>query len=138
MGDTMRGQLVFPNLRYASPRSAIEFLSSAFGFDVHFIVDADDGDVEHAQLLVGTNFVFLSRDHEADRYGMHSPEVLRGTTQALCIRVPEGELAQHQAHAETSSARILNPVHKSLAGVLEYTCADPEGHVWTFSSYAGE
>ena len=43
-----------------------------------------------------------------------------------------------EAFAEAAGAAILNPVHAAIAGVREYTCADPEGHVWTFSAYAGE
>lgn len=131
-------QVVFPNLRYLDPKGAIEFLTGAFGFVPHFVVAADDGGVEHAQVLAGSNLIFLSREHPDDRYGMHSPQVLNGTAQALCIRVPDDTLDPHQTRAEASGARILNPIHDSLAGVREYTCADPEGQLWTFSSYAGE
>ncbi|OAP22721.1 Glyoxalase-like domain protein [Amycolatopsis sp. M39] len=69
---------------------------------------------------------------------MHSPLVLRGTSHALCAWVPDDTLERHQARAEAAGARILGPVHDSPAGVREYSCADPESQVWTFSSYAGE
>ncbi|MUL76429.1 VOC family protein [Mycolicibacterium sp. CBMA 226] len=138
MVDTPHRQAVFPNLRYADLRSAIEFLSDAFGFALHFKVDAGDGGVEHAQLRVGTDLIFLSRAHREDRYNMHSPQVLGGTTHALCVWVADHELDEHQHRAGAAGAKILNPVHHSLAGVREYSCSDPEGQVWTFSSYAGE
>ncbi|WP_161896757.1 VOC family protein [Gordonia spumicola] len=138
MADSVHVQQVFPNLKYADPRAAVDFLSSAFGFDPHFAVEGDDGGVEHAQVRIGSNLVFLSRDRDGDRYGMRAPGALGGTTAALCVRVADDRLDDHQARAEAASARILNPIHQSLAGVREYTCADPEGHVWTFSSYAGE
>lgn len=138
MVDTPPRQAVYPNLRYVDPKAAIDFLFSAFGFALHFKVDGADGGVEHAQLRVGTDLVFLSREHEGDRYGMHSPQVLHGTSHALCVWVPDDALDGHQAQAEAAGAAILNPVHDSLAGVREYTCADPEGQLWTFSSYAGE
>lgn len=138
MVDAPPNQAVYPNLRYIDPRSAIEFLSDAFGFALHFKVDAGDGGVEHAQLRVGTDLIFLSREHDADPYKMHSPRVLHGTTHALCVWVSDRELDEHQARAEAAGAAILNPIHDSVAGVREYSCADPEGQVWTFSSYAGE
>ncbi|MET9327486.1 VOC family protein [Tsukamurella sp. NPDC003166] len=136
MGDESR-QSVFPNLRYADPGTAITFLDAAFGFTTHFVVETGDG-VEHAQLRVGDDLVFLGRAHGGDRYGMGTPGTLGGSTVALCVRVPDHSLDAHAQRAETAGARILNPVHASLAGVREYSCADPEGHVWTFSDYSGE
>ncbi len=133
-----RRQSVFPNLRYADPRAAIAFLAAAFGFTTHFVVDAGDGGVEHAQLRAGDDLVFLGRDHPGDRYTMSTPGALGGTTVALCVRVPDDELDDHARRAEAAGATILNPVHDAIAGVREYTCADLEGHVWTFSAYAGE
>ncbi|UKD57826.1 hypothetical protein L3Q65_14215 [Amycolatopsis sp. FU40] len=50
----------------------------------------------------------------------------------------ENGVEHAQVRAEAAGGRILNPVHDSPAGVREYSCADPEGQVWTFSSYAGE
>ncbi|MDR2279648.1 MAG: hypothetical protein LBE07_02200 [Gordonia sp. (in: high G+C Gram-positive bacteria)] len=138
MPQHRRQQSVYPNLRYKSPRAASDFLTSAFGFTPHFTVPSDDGDIEHAQILAGTDLIFLGRSHPNDRYRMSSPEALGGTTQAICIRVPDEDLDAHAEQAEASGATILNPIHDSLAGVREYTCADPEGHVWTFSSYSGE
>lgn len=138
MVDTPPRQAVYPNLRYADARSAIEFLCDAFGFELHFKTGADDSSVEHAQLRVGTDLVFVGQDHGSNPYSMHSPLILHGTTHALCVWVADHALDEHQARAEAAGARILNRVHDSLAGVREYSCADPEGHVWTFSSYTGE
>ncbi|QWF85556.1 VOC family protein [Amycolatopsis sp. CA-230715] len=138
MVDTPPRQTVYPNVRYADPKAAIAFLTEAFGFESHFVVDAADGGVEHAQVRAGADLIFLSREQEADRYGMHTPLVLGGTSQSLCVWVPDGALEEHEARAAAAGARILNPVHDSPAGVREYSCADPEGQVWTFSSYAGE
>lgn len=101
-------------------------------------MEAADGAVEHAQLRVGTDLIFMSRDRPDDRYGMHAPGALGGTAQALCVRIPDEELDAHAERARAAGATILNPIHDSLAGVREYACSDPEGHVWTFSSYAGE
>jgi uncharacterized glyoxalase superfamily protein PhnB len=136
--DAFPGQVVFPNLKYLRPRAAVEFLTEAFGFDRHFVVEGDDGEVEHAQVRVGGNLIFLSRDRDDDRYGLHSPQALKGSTQNLCIYVPDAQLDDHQARAAAAGAGIVNPIHDSLAGVREYSCTDPESHVWTFSSYAGE
>lgn len=138
MTDLASRQSVFPNLTYADPRAAIQFLAEAFGFSTHFVVEGPDGTVEHAQLRVGSNLIFLSADNHDDRYGMHSPLTLRGSSHALCVWVPDDALGHHQAKAEAAGAQILNPLHDSVAGVREYSCADPENQIWTFSSYRGE
>ncbi|MBB1151969.1 VOC family protein [Amycolatopsis dendrobii] len=137
MADAPPPQTVYPNLTYEDPKAALEFLVEAFGFESHFVVDGENG-VEHAQVRAGASLIFLTRDHDADQYGMHSPLALGGTSHALCVWVPDSALDGHQARAEAAGGRILNPVHDSPAGVREYSCADPEGQVWTFSSYAGE
>jgi uncharacterized glyoxalase superfamily protein PhnB len=131
-------QSVFPNIKYAQPGAAITFLTAAFGFEQHFKVAGEDGEIEHAQLRAGSDLIFISRDREDDMYGLHSPLMLQGGTQNLCVRVADEQLDEHQARAESAGARIANPVHDSPAGVREYSCIDPEQHVWTFSSYAGE
>ncbi|MEU6563402.1 VOC family protein [Nocardia nova] len=138
MVETSSWQSVFPNLKYVRPGAAITFLVAAFGFERHFVVTGEDGEVEHAQLRAGSDLIFISRDREDDRYGLHSPQVLEGGSQNLCVRVADDRLDEHQARARTAGARIVNPVHDSPAGVREYSCADPEQHVWTFSGYAGE
>ncbi|GAA1026776.1 MULTISPECIES: VOC family protein [Amycolatopsis] len=138
MADDVPAQTVYPNLKYADPKAAIAFLTEAFGFTTHFVVETPDGTVEHAQLRVGNQLIFLGKDQPADRYGMHSPLTLKGTSHALCVWVPDSALDEHQRRAREHGARILNPVHASIAGVREYSCADPENQVWTFSSYTGE
>ncbi|EGD56818.1 VOC family protein [Gordonia neofelifaecis] len=131
-------QTVFPQLKYLRPGAMIAFLEDAFGFGRHFSVAGDDGEIEHAQLRVGSGLIFLSRHHDGDRYGLSSPEALGGTTQNLCVWISDDQLDEHCRKAVNAGAVVLNPIHDSLAGVREYSCADPEGHVWTFSSYAGE
>ncbi|WP_029373849.1 VOC family protein [Mycobacterium sp. UM_WWY] len=138
MADVSPQQSVYPNLKYADPKAAIRFLVEAFGFTTHFVVEGADDTVEHAQLRVGNSLIFLSADHANDRYGMHSPLALNGSSHALCVWVADDALDDHQARAEMAGAAILNRLHNSLAGVREYTCTDPENQVWTFSSYRGE
>ncbi|WP_033293553.1 VOC family protein [Amycolatopsis jejuensis] len=138
MADEVPTQTVYPNLKYRDPKAAIAFLTGAFGFSTHFVVETADGTVEHAQLRVGTQLIFLGREQPDDRYGMHSPLALAGTSAAFCVWVPDDSLDEHERRAKDHGARILSPVHGSLAGVREYSCADPENHVWTFSSYSGE
>ncbi len=131
-------QTVFPQVKYVSPGVMMRFLQDAFGFEKHFVVEGSDGEIEHAQVRAGTSLIFLSRAREDDRYGLSSPRVLGGTTQNLCVWVSDEGLDEHQDAAINAGAVIMNPVHDSLAGVREYSCSDPEGHVWTFSSYTGE
>ena len=138
VSETSARQSVFPNIKYVQPGAAIAFLAAAFGFEQHFLVTGEDGEVEHAQLRVGSDLIFISRDREDDRYNLLSPLSLKGGSQNLCVRVADEELDEHQANARTAGARIVSPIHDAPAGVREYSCIDPEQHVWTFSGYAGE
>ncbi|MGB8407487.1 MAG: hypothetical protein WCE30_25830 [Mycobacterium sp.] len=124
-------------MKYADPKAAIQFLLEAFGQNA-LVVEGMDDIVEHAQLRVGNGLIFLSADRGDDRYGMHSPLTLHGSSHALCVWVADNALNDHQARAEAAGAQILNPVHESLAGVHECTCTDQENQVWTFGSYRGE
>lgn len=131
-------QTVFAQLKYVSPSAMSRFLADAFGFEEHFAVEGADGELEHAQLRVGSSLIFVSRHRDDDQYGLSSPQVLGGASGNLCVWVADDQLDAHSRRAVDAGATILNPIHDSLAGVREYSCTDPEGHVWTFSSYAGE
>jgi uncharacterized glyoxalase superfamily protein PhnB len=55
---------VYPILRYADARAAIEFLTTAFGFEAKDVTEDDEGGVVHAELTHGDGLIMLSRlDH---------------------------------------------------------------------------
>ena len=60
---------VFPTLKYDDAHAAIEFLTTALGFEKHAVYEDDDGKVAHAELRHGDGMVMLGdRRGDGDRY----------------------------------------------------------------------
>ena len=133
---TDRASRFFPTLRYADPAAAVDWLVRAFGFSPQFVAHSPAGAVIHAQLRLGEGLLFLGPDNPADPYGMHSPRVLNGTNQCVCVALQDVDA--HYLHARNAGAAIVTEPYDTPYGSREYSCKDPEGHVWCFGSYWGE
>jgi uncharacterized glyoxalase superfamily protein PhnB len=132
-----RRDKLFPTLRYRDPAAAIEFLCRALGFERHFVAE-QDGRVVHAQLRRGDDLLFLGPDDPDDRYGLHSTLALNGGgNQCVCIATGE-DIDAHCARARAAGAEIVTAPYDTPYGAREYTCRDPEGHIWCFGNYWGE
>ena len=127
---------LIPILRYRDPAAAIEWLCNAFAFKVRFVAE-ECGAVVHAQISLGDGLLFLGPDHEDDKYGMHSPLSLNGTNQCVYIAADEN-IDDHCARARSAGADILTLPHDTPYGGREYSCLDPEKHVWSVGAYKGE
>lgn len=53
---------VIPGLRYADPQAAIEWLCGTFGFEEKGVFRDEDGNVVHAQLVLGGGMIMLGPD----------------------------------------------------------------------------
>jgi uncharacterized glyoxalase superfamily protein PhnB len=59
---------VFPTLKYDDAHAAIEFLTTALGFEKHGVFEDDNGKVAHAELRHGDGMVMLGDRGDNDRY----------------------------------------------------------------------
>lgn len=128
---------IIPTLRYRDPKAAVDFLCRAFGFERHFIVDDGKGGVEHAQLTFERGMVMLGPPRE-NTYGklMAQPDEIGGReTEAPYIVVDEATIEAHYTRAKQAGANIVMDLEEQDYGGRNYTCRDPEGHVWSFGSY---
>jgi uncharacterized glyoxalase superfamily protein PhnB len=113
---------IFPILRYADARAAIDFLTSAFGFVLGDLTEAD-GEVVHAELRHGDGLVMLSRlSDQADK----------GRSM---VYVAVGDPDAHHAAAVAAGAEVIQPLTDQPYGSREYGAADPEGNRWYFGTY---
>ncbi len=133
--DVSQPDILIPTLRYRDPASATTWLCDVLGFERHFVAE-HDGQVVHAQLRRGNSLIFLGPDHPDDKYGMHSPLSLNGTNQ--CVYVATSGVDEHCAGARAAGAVIVTEPYDTPYGSREYSCLDPEGHVWCFGTYRGE
>lgn len=117
----MTNPTIVPYLSYKDGAAAIDFLGAAFGFVVNIRADADDGSVEHAELVYGDGVVLMGT---ADL-----------PTGSPGIYVVVEDVDAHYANAMEKGAFLIYPPEDTAWGTRRYRCKDPEGHEWTFGSY---
>ena len=127
---------IIPALRYRDGHRAIDWLCTAFGFERHLVVPADeDGGIAHAQLVRGDVMIMLGSSHEGE-YGkvVKSPAEIDGfNTQSPYIVVDDPDALYESAVA--AGAEIVIELKDEEYGGRGFTCRDLEGHLWSFGSY---
>ena len=111
---------IYPALRYADAKAAIDWLGRAFGFERHQVYENKDGTVGHAELAFGGDMVMLGTSRD-------------DWTASIYIVVADPDA--HYARATKAGAEIIRPLQDTDYGSREYMCRDPEGHVWSFGTY---
>ena len=127
-------------LYYRDAATMIDWLCSAFGFELRLKVQGDDGRIEHSELSYGEGLIMVGQEEPegAARFGSRciSPLSAGGTTQSLMVYVDDVD-----AHCGTARAQGANIVSEpSVHDYGEdywvdrsYGALDPEGHIWWFS-----
>ena len=119
---------ILPHVAYRDLPRAIEWLKTTFGFAEHYRY----GDpVSGAQLYLGTAWLMV---HAAKSPEQKTPTELGYGTQSLTIFVEEVE--NHCARTRAAGADIVEALHETVYGELQYGARDPEGHLWLFSRHA--
>jgi uncharacterized glyoxalase superfamily protein PhnB len=111
---------VIPVLEYKDVTRAASWLCKAFGFTERW-----HAGTHRAQLAVGGGAVVLTEPRRTD---IAVPEM---TGHAVMVRVQH--IDNHYEQARESGARILQAPATFPFGERQYTAADIDGHVWTFS-----
>jgi uncharacterized glyoxalase superfamily protein PhnB len=123
-------------MRYRDAPAAIEFLVHAFAFEKHLVVPGPNNTIAHSQLVFGNGMIMLgSHPHEGE-FGqwMQPPQgAQRTNTHILYVVVSDADA--HHARAKKAGAEILRPPTDEDYGGRDYSCRDPEGHIWTFGTY---
>jgi uncharacterized glyoxalase superfamily protein PhnB len=118
---------VLPHITYTNLAQAIDWLAATFGFVEHYRY----GDpVQGAQLHHGNAFIMVN----AARPGRSSPAALGSDTQRLTIFIEDVE--SHYAHSRATRANIVEELHETEYGELQYGVKDLEGHHWLFARHA--
>jgi uncharacterized glyoxalase superfamily protein PhnB len=125
---------VMPCLTYRDAPAAVKFLHDAFGFAKKMVVEGEGGTIAHAELTLGNAMVMLG-SHKETTYGklVGTPREAGICTQTIYLIVPDPD--KHHARAKAAGAEIVLPPTTKEYGGRDYTCRDPEGHVWTFGTY---
>ncbi|MFG1885156.1 VOC family protein [Micromonospora sp. NPDC049102] len=117
---------VYPILRYPDPRAAIDWLCSAFGFQVHAVHEAPDGTVAHAELVLDTGMIMLG-----PRVGAAS----RLADDDWSVYVAVSDVDAHCAQARAAGADITREPFDTDYGSRDYAARDLAGIPWSFGTY---
>ncbi|SRR6266567_21863 len=118
---------VLPHIEYKNLSYAIDWLCARFGFVEHYRY----GDpVSGAQVHLGNAWLMLSDAGP----GYRNPAELGFGTQMLTVFVEDVEA--HYARTRAAGAKIIEELHETVYGELQYGVEDPEGHRWLFSRHA--
>lgn len=123
---------------YNDAAKAIDWLCSAFGFEVRLKIEGEGGRIEHSELIYGEALVMVSQasTDEGKPWKRHlrSPASLGGMgTQSLMVFVDDADA--HCAQARSKGARIVEEPATHDYGPeywadRSYAALDLEGHLW--------
>lgn len=127
---------------YRDAAAAIDWLCTAFGFEVRLKVQGEGGRIEHSELTYGEGLVMVGQEVEegAESKGrewralMRSPRSLGGKcTQSIMFFVDDADA--HCAHARAAGATIVeepatHDYGKDYWADRSYGALDLEGHMW--------
>jgi len=112
---------------YRDVAEAAAWLSRAFGFVEHYRY----GDpVSGAQMSAGNAWIMLKRTQRPEA----TPKELGFETQSLTVFVEDVEA--HFERAKSAGVTLLEDLHETVYGELQYAAEDLDGHHWLFSRHA--
>jgi uncharacterized glyoxalase superfamily protein PhnB len=110
---------VIPELPYADPGAAADWLCKAFGFSIRLRIAN-----HRIQMTAGDGAMIITELRGRD------PEMFK-QTQCVLVRVENADA--HCAHAQASGARILDPPQDFPYGERQYAAQDFAGRRWRFT-----
>jgi uncharacterized glyoxalase superfamily protein PhnB len=126
---------VIPTMRYNDAAAAIAWLCEAFGFEKHLVVPGEDGTIVHAQLVFGNGMVMLGSARASEFDNLQKPPSALGGAVSQSPYIIVDDADKHYARAVAAGAEIVIEIKDEDYGGRDYSCRDPEGHVWNFGSY---
>jgi uncharacterized glyoxalase superfamily protein PhnB len=124
---------------YQDPARAIDWLCTAFGFEVRLKVEGEGGRIEHSELVYGEGLIMVggNSDTKPKFPFRKSPREVGGhNTQCLMVFVDDADA--HCKHARAQGATIVQEPETHDYGDdywsdRSYEVIDLEGHHWWFT-----
>jgi uncharacterized glyoxalase superfamily protein PhnB len=120
---------VLPHVMYRDLEAAIAWLTETLGFTEHYRYGEP---ASGAQVYLGSAYLMLKRAPP----DAATPAQLGYGTQSLTIFVED--VAAHYHKAKAAGAGIVEELHTTCYGELQYGMADIEGHHWLFSQHSSD
>jgi uncharacterized glyoxalase superfamily protein PhnB len=113
-------------LGYHDVPAARHFFMRALGFDEHWAVTGDSGEIERSHLRLGDVELMIDRP----AHGIQSPRDLGAVTHLVVIGVDD--VHAHYKAALAAGATCDGPPTKQGWGGTSYTVRDDEGYLFEF------
>ncbi|MEK8110059.1 VOC family protein [Micromonospora sp. M12] len=107
----------------------MDWLCSAFGFQVHAVHETPDGTVAHAELVLDTGMIMLGGRADAAPWPADDDW-------SVYVAVPDVDA--HCAQARAAGAEIIREPFDTDYGSRDYAARDLAGNVWAFGTYRPE
>jgi uncharacterized glyoxalase superfamily protein PhnB len=119
--------ILLPHLTYRDVSEACAWLTRVFGFTEHYRY----GDpLSGIQMHIGDACIML----HGVKNTCNTPTALGFSTQTLTVFV--ADVDAHYTRAKQQGATIVEELHETIYGELQYGAEDLDGHRWLFSRHA--
>jgi uncharacterized glyoxalase superfamily protein PhnB len=120
---------LLPHVAYQNLAEAMEWLTRTFGFVEHYRYGEPNGTISGAQMHLGNAWIMV----RAEKRNALSPAQLGFGTQSLTIFLEDVDA--HYRKVKSTGARIVEQLHETEYGELQYAVLDLDGHHWLFSQH---
>jgi uncharacterized glyoxalase superfamily protein PhnB len=126
---------VICGMRYRNASEAIEWLCRVLGFVRHAVYPGPDGTIEHAELTLGGGMIMLGsiKQNEFGRYMKQPDEIGGAETRSGYLVVSDAD--EVYKRAKEAGAEMVMEIRDQSYGGRDFTCRDPEGHIWSVGTY---
>jgi uncharacterized glyoxalase superfamily protein PhnB len=122
---------VLPHVSYRDLPSAIDWLAKHFNFvEQYHYTDSTTGAIAGAQLRLANAYVMV----HAAKANASTPAELGYNLQSLTIFLDDVDA--HVRKVKAAGIRLVEQLHQTVYGELQYAVQDLEGHLWIFSQHA--
>jgi PhnB protein len=112
-------------------KDAIDFYKRVFGAKERMRMDAPEGRVGHAELVIGDSVIMLA--DVSPEFDFFDPKKYQGTPVNMHLYVPDVDTMV--ANAVDAGARLVRAVEDKFYGDRGGTIQDPFGHVWSLATH---
>jgi len=117
---------VLPHIMYQDLAKAIAWLTRVFGFTEHYRYGEP---LSGAQMYAGRACIMIKNAPD-----QATPAQMGYGTQSLTIFLDDVDA--HYARTKSEGAKIVEDLHETVYGELQYGVEDLDGHHWLFSRHA--
>jgi uncharacterized glyoxalase superfamily protein PhnB len=130
----MKPPSIYPVLQYRDAPAAMAWLERAFGCRILSDHRDDTGAVVHAELRLGNGIIMTGSCKDEGPFMLKTPRETGFSTQSVYVVVVEVDALFDRAKA--AGAEIVWGIRDTDYGSRDFSVRDPEGHLWSFGTYA--